>query len=866
MKRFIIILTLSLSIVFTQSTKKKKRGKNKVIKNEISSIIQDASESVPRRISYQGLITKADGSPTEDGSYEILFKLYGSVDGGDPVWSENLEVTVSNGIISTMLGNVNPFTAIPNEAFLELTVDGSTLSPRQSMTSVFYSVLSDTSNYARTADYDELINLPNLDVYVLKDSLESYTTSDALFDTLSSYQKLDSNLTDLVEDGILSASKVEFGITSEGTSGQSWVSDGEGSGEWGIPSAIEADDIIAGDSNINIQTTSGGINIDPEDGSSILLDSTIVISSGSIGTIEDSDLIELSIDTLKVQGTVVANSVSGSAVLDEDNMASDSDIKLASQQSIKAYVDDKLNTGSSLETISDLELADGNFIVADGESWTVESEATARTSLGLGNIATQNLENINIDGGNIDGAEIGLNNPATGNFSNIDVEEAASIANLNISNGEIAIEDESGTISFGDENLVTTGTATVGSGSTIGNLVLEDGSITDSGGNISFGDENLSTTGTLTAGISSFSSATTVGDLTLSDGSITDESGNISFGNENLSTTGTLNAGVSAFESGSEVGDVTIANGSITSGSDAISFGNDALSTTGTLSAGVSSLSSGSNVGNLTLSNGSITDSDGSISFGDENLSTTGTLSAGVSSLSSGSNIGDLTLSNGSITDSDGSISFGDENLSTTGTLSAGVSSLSSGSNIGDLTLSNGSITDSDGSISFGDENLSTTGSITASSFSGDGSNITGVQATSTGVLTGTSPIILEGETDNDFETTISLDDPTADRTITFPNVTGTVITTANDNEIDAVGTVTSGIWQGTEVVDAYVADDLTIVSTGTVLAEQLTTTDDLTVEDEASIDGTMTLSTGSITDLSGSISFGDENLSTSGT
>ena len=95
MKRFIIILTLSLSIVFTQSTKRKKRSKNKVVKNEISSIVQDASESVPRRISYQGLITKADGSPTEDGSYEILFKLYGSADGGDPVWSENLEVTVN---------------------------------------------------------------------------------------------------------------------------------------------------------------------------------------------------------------------------------------------------------------------------------------------------------------------------------------------------------------------------------------------------------------------------------------------------------------------------------------------------------------------------------------------------------------------------------------------------------------------------------------------------------------------------------------------------------------------------------------------------------------------------------------------------
>ena len=67
MKRFIPILTLSLSIIFSQSTGKKKKGKNKVLQNEITSIIQEASETVPRRISYQGLITKADGSPTEDG-------------------------------------------------------------------------------------------------------------------------------------------------------------------------------------------------------------------------------------------------------------------------------------------------------------------------------------------------------------------------------------------------------------------------------------------------------------------------------------------------------------------------------------------------------------------------------------------------------------------------------------------------------------------------------------------------------------------------------------------------------------------------------------------------------------------------------
>ena len=141
-----------------------------------------------------------------------------------------------------------------------MTVDGSTLSPRQILTSVFYSILSDTASYARKADYDELINLPDLNVYLLKDSLDSYTTSEDLYDTLSAYQKIDSNLTDLVEDGILSASKIEYGITSVGEFGQAWISDGDGAGAWGNPSAIAADDIIIGDNIISIQTIYGGIS------------------------------------------------------------------------------------------------------------------------------------------------------------------------------------------------------------------------------------------------------------------------------------------------------------------------------------------------------------------------------------------------------------------------------------------------------------------------------------------------------------------------------------------------------------------------------------------------------------------------------
>jgi hypothetical protein len=46
---------------------------------------------------------------------------------------------------------------------------------------------------------------------------------------------------------------------------------------------------------------------------------------------------------------------------------------------------------------------------------------------------------------------------------------------------------------------------------------------------------------------------------------------------------------------------------------------------------------------------------------------------------------------------------------------------------------------------------------------------------TSLGVLSGASPIIAEGATANDFETTISITDPTADNTITLPDDSGSV-------------------------------------------------------------------------------------------
>ena len=64
--------------------------------------------------------------------------------------------------------------------------------------------------------------------------------------------------------------------------------------------------------------------------------------------------------------------------------------------------------------------SDGQFIVATGAgAFQYETAATARTSLGLGTIATQASNSVNIDGGAIDGAVIGANSSAAITGTNV---------------------------------------------------------------------------------------------------------------------------------------------------------------------------------------------------------------------------------------------------------------------------------------------------------------------------------------------------------------------------------------------------------------------------------------------------------------
>ena len=88
---------------------------------------------------------------------------------------------------------------------------------------------------------------------------------------------------------------------------------------------------------------------------------------------------------------------------------------------------------------------------------------------------------------------------------------------------------------------------------------------------------------------------------------------------------------------------------------------------------------------------------------------------------------------------------------------------------------------------------LDVDGTVNATAFTGP---ITGAVTTSGIEITQNGTISFEGSTDDGFETTVTVANPTADRTITIPNVTGTVVTTGDSGTVTAAMMATPTVLQ----------------------------------------------------------------------
>ena len=62
-------------------------------------------------------------------------------------------------------------------------------------------------------------------------------------------------------------------------------------------------------------------------------------------------------------------------------------------------------------------------------------------------------------------------------------------------------------------------------------------------------------------------------------------------------------------------------------------------------------------------------------------------------------------------------------------------------------------------------------------------------------VLSGASPLVFEGASADAHETTLAFVDPTADRTITFPNTTGTIALTSDLTSYITISSTDTLLW-----------------------------------------------------------------------
>ena len=209
------------------------------------------------------------------------------------------------------------------------------------------------------------------------------------------------------------------------------------------------------------------------------------------------------------------------------------------------------------------------------------------------------------------------------------------------------------------------------------------------------------------------------------------------------------NSGTGEFGT-SSIPNSQLANSAVTIGGTSVSLG----TTQGTFT-GLTSLTSTTLIG-TTLVSGAV-DAANAISIASGNITFEG----------SSADANETILTAANATGSDKTLTLPNE----TGTI------LSTASSIANSNLANSSLTVGSTSISLGGTATTIAGlsSLTSTTLVGT-TLISGSADAANSIKLVSGTLVFEGATANDFETTISVTDPTADRTITFPDAAGTVV------------------------------------------------------------------------------------------
>ena len=140
---------------------------------------------------------------------------------------------------------------------------------------------------------------------------------------------------------------------------------------------------------------------------------------------------------------------------------------------------------------------------------------------------------------------------------------------------------------------------------------------------------------------------------------------------------------------------------------------------------------------------------------------------------------------------------------------------------LGTIQVAGNTISSSDTSLITVDDSLTVNGTLTVDTISSSGT----ISLGSSNIVTGgyiytssTSGFAWEGSTADDFETVLTVVDPTADRVITLPNETGTVVTTGSSGVVTGTMIGTDTVGEANMANDAIGQDQLKNVVTLQIL------------------------------------------------
>lgn len=230
--------------------------------------------------------------------------------------------------------------------------------------------------------------------------------------------------------------------------------------------------------------------------------STFVAESGAtaraslgLGSIATQSAASVSITGGSISGiTDLAIADGGTGASNATNARTN--LGLAIGSDVQAY-------DAKLAAIAALAVTDGNFIVGNGSTFVAESGATARTSLGLGSIATQNSNNVSITGGSVSGiTDLAIADGGTGAST-----ATAARTNLGLAIGTNVLAYDANLQGFVNAFTLPT------SDGTNGQVLTTDGSGNITFSSVSVEDVDVSVSN-LTARLAQITTAVTIGDAT----------------------------------------------------------------------------------------------------------------------------------------------------------------------------------------------------------------------------------------------------------------------------------------------------------------------------------------------------------------